>query len=95
MSPPAPTQPTMDKVEVIQRSLRCFTTGLLGLLPLLGIPFAIVALVNYFKIRRGFGTQWNPARQYLTWGITAALGGTFLTVVIMVVMVGIIVFDLT
>jgi hypothetical protein len=95
MSQPATRPPAMDKVDAIQCSLRCFTVGLFGLLPLLGIPFAIVALANYFKVRRGFAGQWNPAQRYLRWGITCALGGTFLTVVITVVLVGITVFNLT
>jgi purine-cytosine permease-like protein len=95
MSPPATSQPAMDKVEAIQCSLRCFTVGLFGLLPLLGIPFAIVALADYFKVRRGFAGQWNPAQRYLTWGVATALCGAFLTIVIAVVLVGVIVLDLT
>jgi hypothetical protein len=95
MSPPATNPPAMDKVEAIQCSLRCFITGLFGLLPLLGIPFAVVALVNYFKVRGGFAGQWNPARRYLIWGVTAALGGTFLTLVIAVVLASVILLDLT
>ena len=80
----------MDKIEVIQRSLRCFTMGLIGLLPALGIPFAAIALSNYFRVKRIAGAQWNPAQQYLTWGLVTALCGLFLTVVVVFV-VGIII----
>lgn len=71
----------MDKVEMIQLSLRCFTLGLIGLLPVLGIPFAVIAVSNYFRVRRLVGGQWNPAQTYLAWGLATALSGLFLTVV--------------
>jgi hypothetical protein len=84
----------MDKVEVIQRSLRCFTLGLIGLLPGLGIPFAVVALALYLQVRREIGSHWNPAQKYLTWGLATALCGLFLTVVIAGVIGSIIVLNL-
>lgn len=84
----------MDKVDAIQCSLRCFVTGLFGLLPVLGIPFAVLALASYFKVRRGFRGQWNPAQRYLRWGVATALCGTFLTLVITIVGGGIILLDL-
>ena len=80
----------MDKIEVIERSLRCFTMGLIGLVPALGIPFAVIALSNYFRIKRIVGVQWNPAQKYLTWGLATALCGLFLTIVLLFV-VGIII----
>ena len=82
MTPPASNLASMDKIEVIQRSLRCFTLGLIGILPVLGIPFAIVALSNYFQVKRLVGAQWNPAQTYLTWGMATALCGLFLTTII-------------
>lgn len=82
MTPPPVSPAAMDKVEVIQRSLRCFTLGLFGILPVLGIPFAVMALSNYFQVKRIAGAHWNPAQQYLTWGLATALCGLFLTVVI-------------
>ena len=82
MTLPAPNPAALDKIEVIQRSLRCFTLGLIGILPVLGIPFAIAALSNYFQVKRMVGTQWNPAQRYLTWGVVTALCGLFLTTVI-------------
>ena len=72
----------MDKVLVIQRSLRCFTLGLFGIIPGLGIPFAIAALANYFHVKGLVGEHWNPAQTYLTWGLATALCGLFLNVVI-------------
>jgi len=86
MTSPSPSPASMEKIEVIQRSLRCFTLGLIGLLPGLGIPFAVMALANYFQVQSGIGVQWNPAQQYLTWGMATALSGLFLTLVLAVVM---------
>jgi len=84
----------MDKIEVIQRSLRCFTLGLIGILPLLGVPFALFALDNFRQVRRGLGTQWNPARTYLRWGLATAISGLFLTVVLTFVVAIIVVNEL-
>ena len=81
MTPPSVNPASMDKIEMIQRSLRCFILGLIGIVPLLGVPFALLALDNFRQIRRGQGTQWNPAQTYLRWGLATALSGLFLTVV--------------
>jgi hypothetical protein len=86
---------TMDKVVVIQCSLRCFTLGLIALLPGLGVPFAVMALASYFRVKRATGAQWNPAQQYLSWGLATALCGLFLTTVITCVIVSILVLNLT
>jgi hypothetical protein len=95
MTPPPANPASMDKVEVIQRSLRCFTLGLIGLLPVLGIPFAVMALANFFQVKGAIGAQWNPAQQYLTWGMATALCGLFLTVVIAGVLGSVIFLQLT
>ena len=34
------------KIEMLKGSLRCFTYGLLGFLPTIGIPFAIMAVAS-------------------------------------------------
>jgi hypothetical protein len=60
------------KVRMIERSLTCFSCGLLGLVPLLGIPFAIVALQEHWRVKRDGVGIWNPARSYLKWGIICA-----------------------
>ena len=94
MTTPPPTSPPIDKVQVIERSLRCFTLGLLGIFPVLGIPFAIAALANHFHVQRLVGPHWNPAQTYLTWGLATALCGLFLTVVIIGVVGSMIYLDL-
>jgi hypothetical protein len=62
----------ISKVEMIERSLRCFQFGLLSLIPILGIPFAIVALAEYGRIKRRRGATWNPAKKQLFWGTQCA-----------------------
>ena len=63
----APSNPrcAADEIELIARSLRCFVRGLVGLLPLVGLPFAAAALAGYFRLRRHRGFDWNPAQDYL------------------------------
>jgi hypothetical protein len=60
------------KAQIIERSLNCFAYGLVGLVPGLGIPFAIVALQEHWRVKRDGVGMWNPARTYLKWGIICA-----------------------
>ena len=71
----------MDKIELIQRSLRAFGFGLPGIVPFLGTPFAIVALVENSRIKRRGGALWNPAQNYLFWGMVCARIGMTLTII--------------
>lgn len=59
----------MGKIEMIQRSQRCFMYGLIGLLPLIGIPMMFRAAVEYFRVKKSWPGQWNPASRYLFWGM--------------------------
>jgi len=81
MTPPATNPPPMDKIELIQLSLRAFGFGLPGIVPFLGTPFAIVALRNNWRIKRRGGALWNPAQRYLFWGSVCARIGTTLTII--------------
>jgi hypothetical protein len=94
MTPTPVSQGPMEKIELIQRSLRCFTMGVIGVLPVVGIPFAVLALAHYFRVKRESGAQWNPAQQYLTWGLATALSGLFLTFVLTLVAASILVLNL-
>jgi hypothetical protein len=58
----------MTKIEIIEGSLRCFAYGLIGLLPGIGIPMAVLSAFQYSRVRRGQGEMWNPAHRYLFWG---------------------------
>jgi len=64
------------KIRMIESSIRCFVCGLLALLPGIGLPFAIFALVISRNVRAGQRHFWNPARSYWIWGIACAAIGT-------------------
>jgi hypothetical protein len=65
----------LTKVEMIERSMSCFTLGLFGLLPVIGIPMAVMSLAQYRRVKLGRGAMWNPAQRYLFWGgLCARLG---------------------
>ena len=65
-----------DKVRAIQQSLRCFIFGCLSLIPLLGLPFAVLAILRHLKAWTQREGEWNPAKAYLVWGFGLAwLGG--------------------
>lgn len=71
MNPPPP----MGKIEMIERSMRCFAFGLAALIPVLGIPFAIVSLNQFHRVKRSQTAMWNPAQRYLFWGAMCARAG--------------------
>jgi hypothetical protein len=81
MTPPPATLPPMEKIELIQLSLRAFGFGLPGIVPFFGTPFAIVALRNNWRIKRRGGALWNPAQRYLFWGSVCARIGMTLTII--------------
>ena len=65
-----------DKIRVIEQSLACFVFGLLSLIPLLGLPFAVLAVVRHLNAWSKGDQEWNPAKPYLLWGFGLAwLGG--------------------
>ena len=63
------------KLKMMKASVRCLTLGLLGLLPLIGVPFALAALWSSFSARRMESQLWNPAKPHQVIGlICASLG---------------------
>lgn len=69
---------TEAKIQMLKRSLECFVFGLLGLLPLVGLPFAAVALVLSGKVRVQQKKYWNAARPYWVGGVACGCVGMFL-----------------
>jgi hypothetical protein len=55
----------MGRPELIRHSLRAHGLAWLGLVPLLGVPFAIGAVLNVARCRRLTREEWNPAARYL------------------------------
>ena len=71
------------KIRMLKSSLHCYVCGLLGLLPVLGLPFAFAALVFSVEVRAGQKKYWNAARPYWIWGVVcAAAGPIFWTVIL-------------
>jgi hypothetical protein len=72
----------MTKIELIESSLRCFDYGLIGLLPVIGIPMAFLSAAQYRRVKRGQGDTWNPAHRYWYWGGVCARMGLALFLII-------------
>ena len=66
------------KIQMLKNSLRCFVYGLLGLLPVIGLPFALAALWISGRVRVKEKQMWNAARPYRIWGAVCAAFGTVL-----------------
>jgi hypothetical protein len=64
------------KIRMLENSMRCFVCGLLGLLPVIGFPFALAALVLSGQVRAGQKKYWNAARPYWILGVISAVAGT-------------------
>ena len=65
----------MDKIRVIKGSLLCFNLGWFGLVPLLGIVPAVLAIQYYGKVSREVQAGWNPARKFAVTGVVVAYVG--------------------
>lgn len=70
-----------DRIELVERSLRCFVFGLIGLVPVLGLPFGIAAIVKSVRLKRRSGERWNPAQSYAKGGSLCATLGIVLTLI--------------
>lgn len=75
------------RIQIIQRSLRCRRLGLWGLIPGLGILFAVPCIFLFFSTRRLAGGDWNPARRYLDMGMTCGCLGILLTLALTLMVV--------
>jgi hypothetical protein len=63
------------KLKMMQASIRCLTFGLLGLLPLIGVPFALAGLWASYSARRMERNFWNPAKPHRIIGLICAVLG--------------------
>ncbi len=77
----------MDKIRVIERSLRAWICGLIGLIPVFGVPLAVLALSLFLRVRAEAGDDWNPAGNYLRWAVVCAVVGLGLTFLLVLVIV--------
>ena len=58
-----------EKIKMLQGSIRCLVLGLLGLVPVIGLPFGLAALWVSGGVRAREKKFWNAARPYRLWGI--------------------------
>ncbi len=66
------------KIQMLNGSMRCFVFGMLGLLPVIGFPFALAALWISGQARVKEKQFWNAARPYRIWGVACAAVGAIL-----------------
>ena len=64
------------KIKMLNSSMQCFVFGLLGLIPVIGLPFAIAALWISGRVRVKEKQMWNAARPYRIRGVFYAAVGT-------------------
>jgi hypothetical protein len=73
------------KLKMLQASTRCLVFGLLGLVPVLGLPFALAALWISGRVRQQEKQRWNAARPYRLVGVAcAALGAVLWTGILII-----------
>ncbi len=61
----SPGSPARNKIQSIESSIRCFIYSLAGLVPLIGLPFSLAAIIQSRKVRKAVA-GWNPADRYLS-----------------------------
>ena len=66
------------KIQMLKSSMKCFIFGLLGLLPVIGLPFALASLWISGRVRIKERQFWNAARPYRISGVACAAVGAIL-----------------
>jgi uncharacterized membrane protein len=80
-------QAPTERIQLIERSLRCFVFGLLSLAPLIGLGLALLAIRLHWQTWADSGGAWNPARSYLLRGFCLACLGFLLSLVVIALFV--------
>lgn len=74
----APPTLAAQKIKMMKASLRCLTLGLLGLVPIIGLAFAIAAAWTSGRVRKQEKIFWNPARPQRVLGFICAICGALI-----------------
>ena len=53
-----------EKIKMLKGSIRCLMFGLLGLVPVIGLPFGLAALWVSGQVRVREKIYWNAAKPY-------------------------------
>jgi hypothetical protein len=81
--------PLQNRIAAVKSSLRCFVYSLIGLVPLIGIPFAVAAIVRSRQVQKAISSDWNPGDRYLN--AAGRIGPlSFLTSAIFLLLVGLV-----
>ncbi len=76
-----------DKIEMMKVSIRCLVFGLLALLPVIGVAFALVALWISGEAYAREQRFWNPARRYRLIGVASAVIGAVVWTIVDTVLI--------
>jgi hypothetical protein len=76
-----------DSIKTVEYSLRCFSLSVLGLIPLIGLPFVMMAFLNYHRARAICKGKWNPAQSYLAWGNVFSSLGVLISLLIILFLI--------
>jgi hypothetical protein len=60
------------KIRMLNHSLQCFIFSLIGLIPVIGLPFALAALWIGGRVREQEKKLWNAAKPIRIWGVVIA-----------------------
>ena len=71
-------QTSVVKIKMMKASQRCMALGLLGLLPFVGILFALAALDASYSARRLERQFWNPGKPQRIMGLIYASIGALI-----------------
>jgi hypothetical protein len=80
-------------IQVIKGSLLCFVFGWVGLIPVVGLPFALAALWIGGQVRVQERVTWNAAKPYRIWGIIIAAFSLILSSCIVMIVIFHVVFN--
>jgi hypothetical protein len=76
------------KIKMMKASIHCLIYGLLGLLPIIGLPFALAALWLSGRTRLKEKQFWNPAKSYRIGGVICAAFGAVIWSVVDLLLIG-------
>ena len=72
---------------MINSSMQCLVVGMLGLIPVIGLPFALAALWISGRVRAKEKQMWNAAQPYRIWGAVCAAVGTVLWTGVLIIVI--------
>jgi len=75
--------PAQAKIVMLKSSLRAFTLGVMGLVPVIGMPMALMALVCFRRACLAQRGNWNPARPFLVFGLIYGTLGIIISMLLL------------